>query len=125
MTQVSGVGIDAVAIERVRRHVGANPAFAEAGFTESERTDCAGRPECFAARWAAKEAVMKALGVGFGSVDPHDVEIARADSGQPYALLRRAAAAAAGRAGVARVHVSVTHEGRHAIAFAIAERRTP
>lgn len=125
MTHVAGIGVDVVAIDLVRRHTGANPAFAEAAFTDNERTDCAGRPDRLAARWAAKEAVMKALGTGLGTVDPHDVEIVRANGGQPQVVLRRAAEAAAVTAGVDRVHVSVSHDGPHAIAFAIAERRTP
>lgn len=125
MTHVAGIGVDVVEVDRVRRHAGGNPAFTEAAFTDNERTDSAGRPDHLAARWAAKEAVMKALGTGLGTIDPHDVEIARADGGQPRVVLRRAAAAVAVTAGVFRVHVSVSHDGPQAIAFAIAERRTP
>lgn len=121
MTRVTGIGVDIVPIDRVRRHTTANPAFAFDAFTPRELTQSAESPERLAGRWAAKEAVMKALGTGLGTVDPHDIEIIGTDAGQPYVELHRAAATTAAAAGVSRIHVSISHDGGHAIAFAVTE----
>jgi len=120
VTAVTGVGVDTVLVDRIRRHCTANPAFAADAFTGRELAECAGSSERLAGRWAAKEAVMKALGTGLGTVDPHDVEILGGDSGQQQVELHRAAAEAAA-AGVDRIHVSISHDGGHAVAFALTE----
>ena len=79
-----GVGIDAVDVERFRRSLARTPGLAERLFTAEERAYAAQRAdptERLAARFAAKEAVMKALGVGIGAFAFHDVEVVVTDDG--------------------------------------------
>jgi holo-[acyl-carrier protein] synthase len=127
---VVGVGVDAVDVERFRRLLERRPGFAARYFSEAERAD-AGRSadptESLAARFAAKEAVMKALGTGLGGFALTDVEVRRAGgtgalSGAPSLVLHGAAAALADRHGAAQFHLSLTHTTQTAIAFVVAER---
>lgn len=111
---VIGLGIDAVDIGRFRTVLGRRPAIAERLFTASERAYAAGQADpapSLAARFAAKEAVMKALGVGIGAFHWTDVEVIRLASGQPALHVVGAAAALAGEQGVRRWLVSLTHTG--------------
>lgn len=92
-------------------------------FTEAERTNGAGelrRPESLAARFAAKEAVAKALGSP-GGMSWHDCEIVVDDRGRPSLLVRGTVAAKAAELGVRRWHVSLSHDGGIASAVVIAE----
>ncbi|HEX8771709.1 MAG TPA: holo-ACP synthase [Acidimicrobiales bacterium] len=118
-----GIGIDAVEVERFRQILARRPAMARRLFTAGERAygDKAidGAPR-LAVRFAAKEAVMKALGVGVGAFGFHDVEVVSAPSGQPSVVLRGRAAALARERGVARWHVSLTHTDSLAQAVAVA-----
>lgn len=93
-------------------------------FTDSERVDANKRPDpvpSLAARFAAREATMKALGLGLGAFGFHDVYVVRADSGAPLLVVRGRAAQLAGERGVTRWHVSLTHTDHLAIAFVTAE----
>lgn len=126
---VSGIGIDAVDVDRFRRVLGRRPSLAQRMFTDAERADAAERgdpAQHLAARFAAKEAVMKALGTGIGGFSLRDVEVVRgtepgARRGAPsLRLFDRAAALAADR-GVSRWHVSLTHTDRLAMAVVLAE----
>ena len=118
-----GIGIDAVEVDRFRQVLARTPGVARRLFTESERAygnrkrDPAER---LAARFAAKEAVMKALGVGLGAFAFHDVEVVRAPSGQPMLELRGRAEALAKQQGVTGWRLSLTHTHRVAEAVAIA-----
>ena len=112
----SGLGIDLLEIERLERALQRHPRLAERIFTEAERDYAAARARPgrhLAARFAAKEAVIKALGLsgGFGL---REIEIV---AGEPpsVVLSGRAAAAAAGD----RVEVSLTHSRDHAAAVAV------
>ncbi len=78
---VVGVGVDAVDVDRFRRLLDRRPGFARRYFTETERDDAARAEDLtqsLAARFAAKEAVMKALGIGLGGFALTDVEVRRA-----------------------------------------------
>jgi holo-[acyl-carrier protein] synthase len=113
------VGIDLLEIERLERALGRTPRLAERLFTEAEREYAAsrGRPgQHLAARFCAKEAVAKALGVE--SWNFHDVEVI-GTGGPPSIRLSGTAAARAAELGV-QVSVSLTHTGRDAAAVAIA-----
>ena len=124
--QVVGIGVDACSIERMRTIVERRPRFVERVFTQSEQAYARGfvNPAArYAARFAAKEATLKALGAGLGEVLLHDVEVARDDdSGAPAVVLHGTAARWAVELGVARVLVSMSHEEAIAVAFAVAVR---
>ena len=76
----------------------------------------------YAARFAAKEAVLKALGAGLGACGFHDIEVVRDDeSGAPSLVLHGAAAALAAERGAAALHLSLTHTETRATAFVVAE----
>jgi holo-[acyl-carrier protein] synthase len=114
----SGVGIDLLEIDRLERALERHPRLAERVFTDAERDYAAARARParhLAARFAAKEAVVKALGLsgGFGL---REIEVL---AGEPPAvrLSGRAAAAAAGE----RIEVSLTHSREFAAAVAIVE----
>ncbi|HEX3948153.1 MAG TPA: holo-ACP synthase [Acidimicrobiales bacterium] len=126
---IVGVGIDAVDVDRFRLALQRRPRLADRLFTDGERADAAvsGNPaERLAARFAAKEATMKALGSGIGSFALRDVEVVRSPgtgptSGAPSLRLAAAAAELADRRQVARWHVSLTHTSQVAIAMVVAE----
>ena len=107
-----GLGIDAVDIARFRTVLARRPGMAERLFTAGERAYAAGQADpapSLAARFAAKEAVMKALGVGIGAFRFTDVEVVRLAGGQPSLVVRGAAATLASEQGVGKWFVSLTH----------------
>jgi holo-[acyl-carrier protein] synthase len=122
---IIGIGVDAVEVDRMRHILARTPTFVER-FTAGERADADQRhdpSERYAARFAAKEAVMKALGVGLGAFGFHDVETVTAESGAPSLVLRGAAQDLAEASGITHWHLSLTHTGATAIAMVVAERR--
>ncbi len=130
---VVGIGVDAVDVERFRDVLARRPGFAARYFTDVEQADAGRHPdpaESLAARFAAKEAVMKALGTGLGGFALTEVEVRRHDGdgptrGAPSIVLHGAAAELAHRLEAAHLHVSLTHTTRTAIAFVVAERSAP
>ena len=130
---IVGVGVDAVSVERFRRLLERRPRFAARCFTESEQSDAGSstdRAQSLAARFAAKEAVMKALGTGIGAFALTDVEVRRtggkdATRNAPYVVLTGTAAELAGAHGAGRFHLSLTHTDEVAIAFVVAEQAAP
>lgn len=123
---IIGVGLDLVPIARVagmlERHGGR--ALARL-FSPTEQADCAGRAEPaqhYAARFSAKEAVLKALGAPPG-LRWVEMEVRTAEGGRPVLHLSGAAAAAAAARGVDATHVSLTHAGGMAAAVVVLERR--
>lgn len=129
---IVGVGVDAVDVVRFRRVLDRRPSLASRCFTASEQSDAdasADRCQSLAARFAAKEAVMKSLGSGLGAFAWTDVEVTRAPGTgatrhAPSLELRGGAALLAGERGAGRFHVSLTHTDGVAIAFVVAERAT-
>lgn len=107
-----GIGIDSVDLPRFAEVLARRPTLAQRVFTDGERS-FAGRLSnpvpSLAARFAAKEAVMKALGVGLGSIDWTDVEVVRSNSGPPQLSVTGRAAALAGEMGVSSWRLSITH----------------
>ncbi len=118
-----GIGVDLVEVDRVRAALARTPTLADRLFTPSERAYAAAAAdptERYAVRFAAKEAVMKALGVGLGAVDWHDIEVVRAPSGQPSLVITGRAATLADAAGVGRWLLTLTHTQQTAEAIAVA-----
>jgi len=126
--ELVGIGIDAVSIARMRRAADASERgtrFRARVFTEQERHACEARTdpaECFAARFAAKEAVMKALGAEGIAFAFRDIEVTRAPSGAPSILLHGRVAERAKALGAGRIHVSLTHAEPLALASVVVER---
>jgi holo-[acyl-carrier protein] synthase len=119
-----GLGTDVVDIERFRTVLARTPALADRLFTADEREVAEARRDAIpalAVRFAAKEAAMKALGVGLGAIGWHDVEVVRAESGRPSLRVTGRADHLAGEAGVRAWHVSLSHSDLVAVATVIAE----
>ena len=119
--RVLGIGVDLVEVDRVRDLLERRPGFREEVFTASELADCAEVDDvaCLAARWAAREAAVKALG-GVRDAGWRDVVVERDDSGRPTIALSGAARERAREAGVDHVLVSLSHERSVAAAFCLA-----
>ena len=117
------IGIDIVDVPRFRDLLARRPLITERLFTPGERAYAESRAdpaERLAARFAAKEAVMKALGAGFGDVAFRDMEVVRDPGGKPGVRLSGRAAARAERAGVTGWHLSLSHTATSAVAVAVA-----
>ena len=118
-----GIGLDLVEIERFRVALARTPGLRERLFRPDERAyaDQKHDPaERYAVRFAAKEAVMKALGCGIGDVAMFDIEVVRAESGEPSVRLYGKAAEFAAAKGVARWLLTLTHTEHTAQAIAVA-----
>ncbi len=123
---IVGHGIDLVEISRISRLMSENgESFLSRCFTAAEREyagDSRRRDEHLAARFAAKEAVMKALGTGWtAGIAWTDIEVTRDAAGVPGVRLGGAAAQVAERLGIARWRLSLSHTATVAMASAIAE----
>lgn len=124
---VVGVGLDAVDIDRFRRSLARTPRLEQRLFTPQERADLARRVDPvpgLAARFAAREAAMKALGVGLGAFGFHDVWVSRAESGAPRLQASGKAVALMEQLGVQGFHLSLTHTDvtAQAVVLAIGSR---
>lgn len=114
-------GVDLVAVQRIATLIARyGERFTGRVFTVAELADCAGRAESLAARWAAKEAVAKALGTGIGAVAFQEIEVARGAAGQPELRLHGGAASLAAQQGLTRWALSLAHDGGLALAFVVA-----
>ena len=127
---ITGLGVDIVEIDRMRAALERHPRMKERLFSQEERRYCEkrNRPEVhYALRFAAKEAVLKALGTGFAGMRFTDVEVSRDASGRPTPLLKGRAAELAQEYGVIEMHLSLsfTHTTAVASAVAITEEGRP
>jgi holo-[acyl-carrier protein] synthase len=126
---ILGTGVDVAEVARVRaalEHATTGARFRDRVFTSEEQRYCerrgVGRYQSYAARFAAKEATMKALGHGWGRyVGWLDVEVAREPDGRPHVRLHGKAAATAAAAGVTRIHLALTHTADVAVAQVVLE----
>lgn len=117
---IVGIGIDIVNVARFAAALERTPGLAARLFADGER----GLPvPSLAARFAAKEALAKALGAPAG-LRWTDAEVIREDTGRPVLRTRGTVAAAAGRLGVERWHLSLSHDGGAAVAVVMAEGAT-
>ena len=120
---IVGVGIDVVPVARFAEALDRTPSLAARLFTPAELITDAGLPrsaESLAARFAAKEALAKALGAG-GGMAWTDAEVRTDDAGRPSVVVTGTVAERAARLGVTRWHVSLSHDGGIASATVIAE----
>ncbi len=114
-------GIDLIEISRLEDGIARfGERFLNRFFTPGERADCDDQPHRLAARFAAKEAVAKALGTGIGDVGWRDIEIRYGERGRPVLNLYGKAAAQAQALGLTEWDVSLTHTGDQAGAVAVA-----
>jgi holo-[acyl-carrier protein] synthase len=120
---IFGIGIDAVDIERFRRSLERTPSMRERVFTEHELAYVAPKIDpvpSLAARFASREAVMKAMGLGLGAFGFHDVWVDRRESGEPHLNVTGRAAELAHERGIETWHLSITHTDQVAIAYVVA-----
>jgi holo-[acyl-carrier protein] synthase len=120
---IIGVGIDVVPVERFAQTMARTPSVADRLFTASERLTPSGAPrsaESLAARFAAKEAIAKALGAPGGMLW-HDAEISTDEYGRPHLTVTGTVAARADALGITHWHLSLSHDGGIAAATVVAE----
>ena len=127
---IISVGIDLVEVERIRAaledpRIGVR--FRDRVYTQNEVAYCEkkqrGRFQSYAGRFAAKEAVMKALGHGWGAqVRWLDIEVARAPSGKPTIVLHNKTETLATRLGIRNWALSITHTAQYGMAYVIAQK---
>lgn len=121
---LAGVGVDIIEIDRMERTLDRTPAFARRIFTDEERHYCehTARPaEHYAGRFAAREAVLKALGTGFsGGVGLRDVSVTHDNLGRPVAVLSGKTYQIAKEKGVIEVAISMSFTREVAVANAVA-----
>ena len=120
---VVGLGVDIVEIDRMRRALARRSRMKQRLFSEEEQWYCEhkAQPEIhYALRFAAKEAVLKALGTGFSGMRFLDVEVARDEKGRPYPKLYGAAKEYADKMGIVEMHLSLSYTQTTAVASAVA-----
>ncbi|MBQ5652963.1 MAG: holo-ACP synthase [Peptococcaceae bacterium] len=121
---ITGIGTDLIEIVRIQRAIEKNPHFMERVYTANEIAYCRRKKnawQSFAARFAAKEAVSKALGTGIGPVGLMEIEIVNAENGQPKVVLHGKALQLAADRNIQRVHISLSHSEAYAMATAVLE----
>jgi holo-[acyl-carrier protein] synthase len=117
------LGIDIIKVERIRASIERfGERFARRVLTPNEQRYVRLRPETFAGRWAAKEAVSKVLGLGVRGIGWRDIEVERLPTGQPAVRLHGRAAARAEQLGMERIALSISHESDYAVAIAFGVR---
>ena len=124
---IVSIGIDIIEVARIREVLLRTPRFGERVFTSAERAYCerrgAAAAQHYAARFAAKEAALKALQTGWrGGISWQDVEIASRDSGAPYLILHGPVKELFEKSGASAAHLSMSHTSEHAIAQVVLEK---
>jgi len=114
-----GIGIDIVDVPRFEKVLARRPKIVDRLFTEGEKLDTKLLPQRLAARFAAKEAVMKACGVGVGSTGWKTIEVKKMRSGAPMVVLHGTAQDLADRVGIKNMHITLTHTDMTAAAFVV------
>jgi holo-[acyl-carrier protein] synthase len=121
--ETTELGIDIIRVSRIAAALKRfGPRFSGRVLTPSEAAYVRNRPETFAGRWAAKEAISKVLGLGVRGIGWRDIEIERLPTGQPAVRLHGRAAARADQLGMGRIAVSISHESDFAVATAYGVR---
>ena len=124
---IVSIGIDIIEVYRIRETIERTPRFVERVFTPHERSYCdqkgAASAQSYAARFAAKEAFLKALKTGWrGRITWHDMEILNDEQGVPTLEIRGEARALLKNLGANKIHLSLSHTTEHAVAQVILEK---
>ena len=124
---IISIGIDIIEVRRVRETIERTPRFAERVFTEAERAYCESRgavaAQHYAARFAAKEAALKALQTGWsGGIAWQDIEVTAKESGAPIVLFHGRARELYEQSGATAAHLSIAHTSEHAVAQVLLEK---
>jgi len=124
---ILSIGIDIIEVARIREVLLRTPRFAERVFTHAEREYCDSRgvvsAQHYAARFAAKEAALKALQTGWrGGISWQDVEVASKENGAPYLIFAGQVLATFKEFRATATHLSISHTTEHAIAQVVLER---
>jgi holo-[acyl-carrier protein] synthase len=115
------VGVDLVNISELATMLQTSgPTFIDSCWTTAEQEYCNGSVPRLAARWAAKEATMKALGRGIGDIDPIEIEVVAKEGRTPHLRLYGAAQRRAHEIGMDDLALSMSHESDLAVAFVVA-----
>ena len=125
---IVAIGIDIIEVTRIREVLLRTPRFRERVFTTAERAYCDSRgaaaAQHYAARFAAKEAALKALQTGWrGGIGWQDVEVASRESGAPYLIFSGVVLELFNSSGANAAHLSISHTTEHAIAEVVLESR--
>lgn len=124
---IVSIGIDIIEVYRISETLARTPRFVERVFTEKERVYCeskgAASAQSFAARFAAKEAFLKALKTGWrGKITWQDMEILNDDQGVPSLKISGEAEEIMKKTGANKIHLSMSHTTDHATAQVILEK---
>ena len=124
---IISIGIDIIEVARIREVLLRTPRFSDRVFTAAERAYCDSRgvvaAQHYAARFAAKEAALKALQTGWrGGISWQDIEVAARESGAPYLIITGEVLAVYKKFGATATHLTISHTSEHAIAQVILER---
>ena len=124
---IVSIGIDIIEVYRIRETLARTPRFTARVYTAAERAYCeakgAAAAQSYAARFAAKEAFLKALQTGWrGRITWHDIEIVSGETGAPSLKITGEALQILENTGANRIHLSLSHTTEHAVAQVILER---
>jgi holo-[acyl-carrier protein] synthase len=124
---IVSIGIDIIEVYRIRETISRTPRFLERVYTERERAYCeskgAAAAQSYAARFAAKEAFLKALKTGWrGRITWHDIEICSDADGVPSLKIKGEARNILENLGANQIHLSLSHTTEHAVAQVILEK---
>lgn len=124
---IISIGIDIIEVGRIREVLLRTPRFADRVFTAAERTYCDSRgvvaAQHYAARFAAKEAALKALQTGWrGGISWQDIEVSARESGAPYLIFTGEVLAVYKKFSATATHLSISHTSEHAIAQVVLEK---
>jgi holo-[acyl-carrier protein] synthase len=128
--QILGIGTDIIEVLRIAQMIERHgELFITRVYTDDEIEYCSARKAAtqhYAGRWAAKEAVLKAIGTGWvRGISWRDVEVRNQPGGAPVVALRGGAREVVERRGIRRLHITISHCRCHAVAYAIAEGEPP
>lgn len=126
---IVSIGIDIIEVARIREVLQRTPRFVERVFTAAERAYCdergAAAAQHYAARFAAKEAALKAFQTGWrGGISWQDVEVSALESGAPVLIFHGLVLELFKSSGATRAHLSMSHTSEHAIAQVVIERES-